>query len=205
MSGAVGDDARPEQIVAKLGVAHNGAAVGAVPERKTNASGFQCPEHGFKLPVLGEGIGAAALADLVGNGEVGENPFRFQAGHCADPADGLQRAGELLLPAEKAQTGHAGVQLDMDFDPSAQPFCLPGERKSGFFAPYRLGDAVSQELARLLRRGQAQLQNGQADAGAADLPGLVDTGYGQIGRAQLFQGPGDLNGSVAVGVRLYHA
>ena len=136
---------------------------------------------------------------------MGVDPLRQQTGQTAGGDDVGHALVKAVAAAEETQTGHAGVDLDVDAELPAQRRRAGGELLRLGKAGHRLGDVVVDERLGILRRGVAQDQQRHGDAGAAQLHGLVQAGHGQIVRALALQQAGHRHGAVAVGVGLDHA
>ena len=120
--------------------------------------------------------------------------------------DHVPHADVKVVPGtEKAQPGHAGVQLDMDPERLSQ---LPGS--GGILLCLRqgadgLGQILFDQQPRVLRRRVPQDQDRHGDAAPAQLQRLIQAAHGQVVRSGLLQQAGDGQRAVPVGVGLHHA
>ena len=161
--------------------------------------GFQLFDRGEKQRELRGGI--FLLAGRVGNGEVGENPLGVQIRQLCYRG-GLAQRG-LVLHA-KAETPHAGVELQVDPEPLAAAQ-RRGEGAALFGAFHGERDVVRRHVGRERRVHRAEDQNGHRLSGLTESKRLLRAGDGEIPAAALTQRRGDLGGAVAVGIRLYDA
>ena len=92
---------------------------------------------------------------LIGDGEMGVDALRQQAGQAAGGDNVGHALVKAVAAAEEAQTGHAGVDLDVDAELPAQCRRAGGELLRLGKAGHRLGDVVVDERLGILRRGVA--------------------------------------------------
>ena len=131
--------------------------------------------------------------------------LRLKAGQAAGVYHVLHTLGKILARAEKAETGHAGIELYVYLQHSAERRRSGGILQRLGIAAHRLGNAVLDEHARILRRRMAENKDRHGYPAAAQLKRLVKAGHGQIVRAAVLQKVRHLHGAVPVGVGLHHA
>ena len=133
---------------------------------------------------------------------MGKHPLHLQMGHLGDGKQLLQRLLPLL--AEKAQAGHARIQLQMDLQPGADThqaaLQLPG-----------IGQAVDlltqvhlHQVPGVLGRCVPQNEDRAPHLRPAQLHRLFQIGYRQELRPQLLQMMAHGNCTVSIGVCLHH-
>ena len=104
----------------------------------------------------------------------------------------------------EAQTGHSGIQFNMDLHPSACTHRGVGKRPGRLLIPDVLRDLIVQDDVCLIRRRHAQLENGQLNARVPQLTRFLHVGDCQIFRTQFLQRAGRFNRAVAIGIGLHH-
>ena len=149
------------------------------------------------------GEGLIRRVQGIGHWEVGEHALHLQVGHPGHGQELLQHPLPLL--AEKAQTGHARVQLQVHLQPGIgahqASLQLPGVGQTVNL----LAQVHLRQVPGILRRGISQNQNGTAHFAPAELHRFLQVGDCQKFRSQLLQMVTHRDRPVPIGVRLHHA
>jgi len=160
-----------------------------VDEGGVEVFGAEIREGGFEVVELGFGLAGFVV---VGGGEVGGEAFEVEVFRL------LERLGDFVEGGAAAETAHAGVDLDVDFERGAEGVEV-AETVEG------VDDGGEVEVDEgLVFEGEdvAEDQDLGLEAGLAELGGLSGVGDGEDLGALLSEGAGDLGGAVAVGVGL---
>ena len=134
-----------------------------------------------------------------------EDTLRIQSGQAEDFQNVLQTRLKMCIIALKAQTAHAGVQLDVDLHCPARTHRGSGVCLGNGKIRHRLRHIVFQNPLRLIGGCKAQHQDRERNAAAAQLLALVDVGHSQIVHADPLQMLRHMDRSVSVCVRFGNA
>ena len=192
---AVGDNPRPHHVQVAIRVVQDGAAVGDVADRDSDAAGLQLIQKLPKGPPLEVVIAGEDLAF----GEVGEDPFQDEVREGGELPNGSAGLG-LDCPAP----AHARIDFDVERRADARLISLLLKFSRKFEIGDRRGQVVFDDLVDLRTGRGGEYQYGRRDSTHAKLHPLVGVCHAESGGAIPEGGVGDLDRPVAVSVRLDH-
>ena len=196
----VEDDACPDIVVMAVPLVFDTGGILEVVAGKPDPFGLQRLHRPVEPHPLEGGVILARLGDVVGGGEVAENPLHPQARQRHRLAD--FRAGVKVLPDDKPDPAHAGVELQMGANGDAVPGGLAAQGFGVREGMDRLDDVIFCEVARPPPGGRPQHQDLPRHPVAAEGKGFLEVRNGKETDAEAFQLGGDVLVAVAIGVRL---
>ena len=147
----------------------------------------------------------AVLARLVGHGEVRIHALALDARQRAGTDDVVHALLEVRPVAEKAEAGHARIELYVYLQRLSKAHGLRRILQRLGKAGHGLGDVLLDEHGGVLVRRMAEDEYRHCDSAAAQLQRLVKAGHGEVIRALSLQKPRDRQCAVTVRVRLHNA
>ena len=130
-------------------------------------------------------VGYALGVVVVGDGKVSVYALDVEVRHIAGPDDVFDALVKVASGAEEAESAHAGVELYVYLQRSAEPSRRFGKLCRLRLAAHRLRKVVAKKLRHILRRSVSEYQNGHSDSAAAQLDRFVKAGYGKVIRTAL--------------------
>ena len=169
---AIGRNAGTHHVQRVLGIENACAAVAAVADLRRDAAALHGREHLHKALKLQPREGDVLRRGRIGHGKVHEHTLDEKMLKLCDLLQLVQRF--FVVIGEKAETRHAGVQLQVDAQTAAGSGQTLVEPLRVFEAVHLLPKIHSRKIQRIEGRRVAEDQHRSANAAAAKLQGLLD-------------------------------